>query len=135
MHQAREAFTTPWVYWIGLLLLCAPYLQGAVVKTLDFRAATSEMRGYGLPMPGPLAAAVILLEAGASVMVLAGIHRGLAALVLAAFTAAASGLADRFWMLVGVQRFAAANAFFEHAALVGGWLLVAWQDLALSGVG
>jgi hypothetical protein len=26
------------------------------------------MRGYGLPMPGPLAAAVILLEAGASVM-------------------------------------------------------------------
>lgn len=77
---------------------------------------------------------MILLEAGASVMVLAGVHRRLAALVLAAFTAA-SGLADRFWTLLGVQRFAAANAFFEHAALVGGWLLVAWHDLALPGAG
>lgn len=51
MHQARQAFTTPRVYWIGLLLLCAPYLQGGLVKTLDFRAATSEMRGYGCRFP------------------------------------------------------------------------------------
>jgi hypothetical protein len=35
-----------------------------------------------------------------------------------------------FWELpAGHERFMAANAFFEHLGLVGGFLLVAWHDL------
>lgn len=42
----------------------------------------------------------------------------------------ATGIALRFWELpVGQARFMAANAFFEHLGLVGGFLLVAWLDL------
>ena len=35
-----------------------------------------------------------------------------------------------FWNLPpGHERFMAANAFFEHLGLVGGFILVAWYDL------
>src|SRR5215471_4289669 len=40
-------------------------------------------------------------------------------------------IALRFWeMPAGHERFMAANAFFEHLGLVGGFLLVAWHDLS-----
>jgi len=39
-------------------------------------------------------------------------------------------IALRFWELpAGQERFMAANAFFEHLGLVGGFILVAWYDL------
>ena len=39
-------------------------------------------------------------------------------------------VALRFWELAaGHERLMAANAFFEHLGLVGGFLLVAWHDL------
>ncbi len=62
-------------------------------------------------------------------MVLSGLWRWLAALALAAFTLAATFIANRFWQATGVDRFALENGFFEHLGLVGGFLLVAWMDL------
>jgi uncharacterized membrane protein YphA (DoxX/SURF4 family) len=74
---------------------------------------------------------VIALELGASVMILAGIYRWLGALALAGFTLMATLIALRFWELpAGHERFMAANAFFEHLGLVGGFLLIAWHDLS-----
>ena len=73
---------------------------------------------------------MIVLELGASVMILAGFYRWLAALALGGFTLIATLIALRFWELpAGQERFIAANAFFEHLGLVGGFLLVAWHDL------
>ena len=77
-----------------------------------------------------LAALVIALELGASTMILSGKLRWLGALALAAFTLMATFVALRFWELpVGQERFMAANSFFEHLGLIGGFLLVAWLDL------
>jgi len=53
----------------------------------------------------------------------------LGALLLAAFTLAATFVANRFWDAPAPERFAMANAFFEHLGLVGGFVLVAWYDL------
>ena len=48
------------------------------------------------------------------------------ALALMAFTLAATLIANRFWGLPpGPERFMAANGFFEHLGLAGGFLLVA----------
>jgi uncharacterized membrane protein YphA (DoxX/SURF4 family) len=67
---------------------------------------------------------------GASVMILTGFYRWLAALALGGFTLMATLIALRFWELPpGQERFMAANAFFEHLGLVGGFVLVAWHDL------
>src|SRR5262245_47326929 len=79
-------FATPVVRWVALLGLCAAYLQGGLNKALDFPAAMAEMHHFGLAPAGPLAAATIALELGASAMILAGFYRWLGALGLAAFT-------------------------------------------------
>jgi uncharacterized membrane protein YphA (DoxX/SURF4 family) len=130
MENIAARFATPLVYWIALLGLCAAYLQGGMVKATDFGGAIAEMEHFGLAPAAPLAIAVIALELGASVMILTGFYRWLAALALGGFTLMATLIALRFWELpAGHERFMAANAFFEHLGLVGGFLLVAWHDL------
>jgi len=97
--------------------LCAAYLQGAIVKAADSSGAITEMEHFGLAPAAPMAVAVIVLELGASVMVLTGFYRWLAALALGGFTMMATLIALRFWDLSpGRERFMAANAFFEHRA-------------------
>ena len=120
--------------WVAYLGLCAAYLQGGLVKLTDFPGAMGEMAHFGLAPASLFAVLVILLELGASAMILSGWQRWLGALGLAAFTLLATGIALRFWELpAGQGRFMAANAFFEHLGLVGGFLLVAWLDLREKG--
>ncbi len=122
--------TTPVLRWVALLLLCAAYLQGGLQKAFDFPAAVAEMNHFGLSPAVPVAIAVIVLELGAAAMILTGRLRWLGALALAGFTLMATFVALRFWQMpVGQERFMAANSFFEHLGLVGGFLLVAWLDL------
>jgi len=122
--------TSSAVRWIALLLLCAAYLQGGLNKAMDFPSAIAEMNHFGLSPAAPLAIAVIVLELGAAALILTGRLRWLGALALAGFTLMATFVALRFWeMPPGPARFMAANSFFEHLGLVGGFLLVAWHDL------
>jgi uncharacterized membrane protein YphA (DoxX/SURF4 family) len=121
--------TNPAIRWIALLGLCAAYLQGGINKLTDFASAIAEMQHFGLQPAAPLAAATIAMELGAAVLILSGWFRWLGALALAAFTLAATFLANRYWQASPPGRFGMANAFYEHLGLVGGFLLVAWQDL------
>ncbi|MGO4407796.1 DoxX family protein [Bosea sp. RAF48] len=116
--------------WCALLLLCAAYIQGPVTKILDFEGAIAEMNHFGLS-PAPLfAVGVIVFELAMSALILLGRWRWLAALALAAFTLAATFMALRFWeMPAGQARMMAMNGFFEHLGLVGGFLLVAHNDM------
>jgi uncharacterized membrane protein YphA (DoxX/SURF4 family) len=133
IERTAVRFATPAVHWIALLVLCAAYLQGGIVKTTDFGGAVAEINHFGLVPAAPIAIAVIVLELGASVMILTGFYRWLAALALGGFTLMATLIALRFWELPpGQERFMAANAFFEHLGLVGGFVLVAWHDLKRS---
>lgn len=127
--SAASRFTPAWLRWLALLLLCAAYLQGGLVKLTDFGGAINEMRHFGLEPAAPLAVAVIVLELGASLMILTGYGRWLGALALGLFTLMATSLANRFWAAPPDARFMQANAFFEHLGLVGGFLLAAWEDL------
>jgi uncharacterized membrane protein YphA (DoxX/SURF4 family) len=119
----------PAVRRLALAGLCAAYVQGPVSKLADFPAAVAEMEHFGLRPGALVAAAVIAFELAASAMVVSGFGRRPAALALAAFTLAATFLALRFWeMEPGTARLMAANAFFEHLGLVGGFLVVAGLD-------
>ena len=118
----------PALRWIALLLLVSAYLQGGLDKAFDFAAAVGEMHHFGLEPAAPLALAVIVLELGASLLILSGRLRWLGALALAAFTLAATFVANRFWSAPPADRFMLENGFFEHLGLVGGFLLVAWHD-------
>jgi len=116
------------IHWLALLGLCAAYLQGGVNKLLDFPAAVQEMQHFGLAPAPLLAGSTIVLEMGASLMILTGWWRGLAAALLACFTVAATFLANRYWTVAPPLRDGVANAFYEHLGLVGGFVLVAVQD-------
>ncbi|KDP87933.1 DoxX family protein [Cupriavidus basilensis] len=127
---ARPIFGSRALRWFAYLGLCAAYLQGGLVKLVDFQGAIGEMSHFGLSPAPVFAALVIALELGASALILTGRLRWLGALALAGFTVLATFLALRFWELpAGQERFMAANSFFEHLGLVGGFLLVAWLDL------
>jgi len=119
----------PAVRWVALLALCAAYLQGGLDKALDFQAAIAEMQHFGLAPAAPFAIMTIVLELGASILILTGFHRWLGAIALAGFTLLATMTANRYWEMTGPERFAAANAFFEHLGLVGAFLLVVWHDI------
>ncbi|MGE8637676.1 MAG: DoxX family protein [Achromobacter sp.] len=125
----RAMITSPVVRWLALLALCGAYLQGGLVKLMDFNGAQAEMAHFGLHPAHLAAGAVILLELGASALVLSGRLRWLGALALAAFTAAAALMANRYWDAPPDTRFMNMNAFYEHIGLAGAWVLVAWHDL------
>jgi len=128
--MARPVFGSAAMRFLAYLGLCAAYLQGGLVKLSDFPGAIGEMQHFGLAPAPVFAVLVIVLELGASALILIGRLRWLGALALAGFTLLATLLALRFWELpAGQQRFMAANSFFEHLGLVGGFLLVAWLDL------
>jgi uncharacterized membrane protein YphA (DoxX/SURF4 family) len=98
-------------------------------KALDFSAALAEMRHFGLSPAAPLAVLTIVGELVASFLILSGVKRWAGALYLAAFTFAATFVANRFWELSGIARTMSENGFFEHLGLVGAFVLVAWLDL------
>lgn len=119
------------VRFLALLLLCAAYIQGPVTKILDFQGALAEMSHFGLTPAALFAGGVIVFELAMSALILIGRWRWLAALALAGFTLVATFIAIRFWeMPVGQGRMMAMNSFFEHLGLIGGFILVALDDLA-----
>jgi uncharacterized membrane protein YphA (DoxX/SURF4 family) len=120
---------TPAIQWIALLCLCSAYLQGGLTKAFDFAAAIAEMKQFGLKPAAPLAVAVIAMEIGASLLILSGFFRWAGALMLGCFTLFATFIANRFWDTPQPKRYATENSFFEHVGLVGGFILVAWNDL------
>lgn len=122
----------PAVRFFALLCLTAAYLQGGLVKLCYFKDAVEEMRASGLKPPAPMAVAVIVLELGASAMIVTGWWRWLGALALAGFTLMATFIANRFWALQPPERMRVANGFFEHLGLVGAFILVAWYDLQIA---
>lgn len=128
-HALATRLATAPVHWLALLGLCAAYLQGGFNKLIDFGSAIAEMQHFGLQPAAPLAAAVIVMELGAAGLILVGRLRWLGALALAAFTLAATFVANRYWSAPPQARFALANAFYEHLGLAGGFVLVAWHDL------
>jgi len=128
---AKDSTISAVVRFVAYLGLCAAYLQGGLVKLFDFPGAIAEMTHFGLTPPALFAILVAALELAASVMILAGIFRWLGALALGGFTLLATLIALRFWELpAGQERFMAANSFFEHLGLAGGFLLIAWLNLA-----
>lgn len=120
---------------ITLLALCAAYIQGPVIKMLDFTGALAEMEHFGLQPAAFFAVAVIVFELTASALVISGFLRWAGALALAGFTLLATFIALRFWeMAPGMDRIMATNAFFEHLGLAGAFVFVATVDIT-EGVG
>jgi uncharacterized membrane protein YphA (DoxX/SURF4 family) len=122
--------TMPAVQWVALLGLCAAYLQGAFDKLIDFPGAIAETQHFGIEPALPFTVATIITEIVAPILILSGFLRWMGALWLAVFTLIATFIANRFWEIPLPGRLMVENGFFEHLGLVGGFVFVAWHDLA-----
>ena len=117
------------VFGIGLLGLCAAYLQSGIEKLFDFTTAVAETERLGLAPAIPIAVATIFTQLAASALILSGFYRWLGALWLAGFTFIVTFVVFRFWNFPQPDRFNIENTFFEHLSLVGSFILVAFYDL------
>lgn len=115
-----------WTWPLARLAIVGVFLLAAVSKTVNFSAAVAEQAHFGLHPPELWAAATITVELIGSTLILTNRLVWLGAGMLGVFTALTSVIAHAYWRLPqGPQRFAEFNSFYEHVALIGGFVLVA----------
>ena len=114
-----------WTWLAARVALTSPYIVGAIIKLGDLSAATLEQEHFGLHPGLPWAALTIAVEILGPLMIISGRYVWLGAGMLGVFTGLADLLANRFWEMTGAARFAATNGFFEHIALIAGFMLAA----------
>jgi uncharacterized membrane protein YphA (DoxX/SURF4 family) len=114
-----------WTWFAARLALTSAYILGGLTKLSDFSAAILEQEHFEL-YPGWMWASLSnLVELAGSVLVLSGYLLWLGAGGLGVLTAIAMLVANNFWGMSGHARLQAANAFFDHIGLIGGFVLVA----------
>jgi putative oxidoreductase len=104
--------------------MAAVFLYSGQDKLRHWREGVAEVTGLGLPAPRLFAAATIAVQIVAGLSVLSGIGASWGAAVLAFFTAAATALGHRFWLLHGQPARKEFTTGLEHLAIVGGLLLL-----------
>jgi uncharacterized membrane protein YphA (DoxX/SURF4 family) len=114
-----------WTGPLARLALVGAYVQGGLVKLLDFPGAVAEQAHFGMEPAASWAAVTIAIELVGALMVVSGRWLWLGAGMLGVFTGLAALKANAFWTMVGQERFMAMNAFFEHIGLIGGFVLAA----------
>src|SRR5262245_15149911 len=111
---------------LARVALTAAYWWGGIAKLLDYQGALAEAQHFGLEPAALVVIATILVELGASVLLIVGRVAWLAAGALGVFTAIATLIAHSFWTIDDpVERFHALNTFLEHLGLIGGLALAA----------
>lgn len=107
------------------VMVVAVFVVGAYWKATTVAGSVAYFTNLGLPLPTLAVYGTIALEFGLPLLVIAGYHARLAALVLAAFTLVATWLAHRYWEFPDAQQFGQAMNFWRNIGLVGGLLLIA----------
>jgi transmembrane protein len=107
------------------VVLCLPFWWSGLSKLRDFSRGTAEMAALGLKPAWLFNALTILVQLGGSLLVILNIWTWLGAGALGVFTALATVMAHRFWALDGIERARELNTFFEHLAIIAGFVLVA----------
>jgi putative oxidoreductase len=115
---------------IARLCLAAVFLYSAVDKLGHWRSSIEEVKGDGLPFPAAFAAATVFTQLVGGVLVATGFFAWLGAIMLAAFTVAATLLGHRFWLRRGAEYRHELTTSLEHLAIVGGLLLLSFLDLS-----
>jgi putative oxidoreductase len=109
---------------VGRLMLAFMFVYAGYGKVGRFDGTVANIGSKSLPVPEVLAAATIVLEVIAGVMLALGWKTRWAALALAVFTVIASVLFHNFWDMP-VEQFRTQQLFFlKNMAAVGGLLMV-----------
>lgn len=107
------------------LLLTLVFWASGLVKLIDFSASAAEMENFGL-YPGWLFNSVtLLLQIGASLLIILNRYTWLATGALAVFTLLTIPIAHPFWNKEGEEAFRDITVAVEHISVIGGLMLAA----------
>lgn len=115
---------------VARLLFVFLFLPAGISKLTGFTGTVGYIASVGLPLASLGAVVAILVEVLGGLALLAGFRTRVAAIVLAAFTLAASVFFHAYWSVPADQAFVQQLLFNKNLAVVGGLLA-----LAVSGAG
>lgn len=118
----------PAMHVLARLCLVAPFAVSGLVKLTDWPGAVTEAAGMVPSAPALVAALTIGVQLAGSVLVFLRGWSWLGAGMLAVFTGIATLIAHAFWMFHGPERAVQMAGFFEHASIIGGFILLALVD-------
>jgi uncharacterized membrane protein YphA (DoxX/SURF4 family) len=131
MNQPRAIVaidSTPVMHTLARLCLVAPFAVSGVIKLTDWRGAVVESAALVPSAPELVAAATIVVQLVGSALIFSRGWSWLGAGMLAVFTGIATLLGHAFWAVNGPEKAVQMAAFFEHAAIIGGFMLLALVD-------
>jgi putative oxidoreductase len=110
---------------VGRLLMAWIFLPAGIGKLTGFSGTVGYIASVGLPMPQAGAAVALVVEIVGGLALIAGFGTRIAALVLAAFTLAASFFFHAYWAVPADQQMVTQLLFDKNIAIVGGLLVLA----------
>lgn len=110
---------------LARLLMALMFLPAGISKIGGFAGTAGYIGSVGLPLPEVGAAIAILVEVGASILLIIGLFTRPAALVLAVFTLVASFFFHAFWSMPAEAQMMQSLMFYKNIAIVGGLLAIA----------
>ena len=108
----------------GRVLLTLIFLVAAAGKLLDFNGTAQHLASRGVPLAQAALGFAIALEIVGALLVLAGFHARLGALLLIVFLVPTTLVMHNFWALQGNAAIAEMLQFLKNMAILGGLLLV-----------
>lgn len=114
------------LYYTGMVILTSAFWQSGLTKLFDVAGAQGEMAHFGLKPAAFFAAGTIVVQLGASALLVFGKRLAwIGAGALAAFTLATVPIAHAFWRLQGQQAYSERMFSNANFTIVGGLLLAA----------
>lgn len=110
---------------LGRVLLSLLFITSGIRKIGGFDGTVGYIASKGLPLPQVAAAGTIFIEVVLGIALLIGFKARLSALVIAAFTIAASVIFHPYWAVPAEQVMMQQINFYKNLSIVGGLLFVA----------
>lgn len=108
---------------VARLLLTFVFWTSGLAKLLDFSANAAVMDSFGLDPGWAFNLATLILQLGASAMIILDRGTWLAAAALAVFTILTIPIARPFWAKAGGEAFRDMTVALEHVSVIGGLAL------------
>jgi putative oxidoreductase len=105
---------------VARILLATLFLWSGFGKIGGFAGTVGYIASKGLPLAQALAAATVLVEIGAGLLLLIGWKARWAALALAIFTVLAAVLFHNYWAVPEAQKMMQQISFMKNLAIIGG---------------
>lgn len=105
---------------LARVLLTSVFWTAGLAKLFAFSANAAAMEGFGLSPGWAFNAATLILQLGASLLIILDRWTWLAAGALAVFTALTIPIAHPFWAKDGEEAFRDLTVALEHVSVIGG---------------